>query len=217
MTVRARAAALAVGLWALVVAGANATRPFEGGLRGTVALESLAVGLLLLALALSSRLRSLLGAIGRVRALWVIALLALVLWGQLARDNRASFPFLHWSMYTSPTPANEYLDFEVRYRSGRTGLFPFGALATFSGSRFVASQGRALEARAAQWLAPARGGPVPQSARAELAKLVATYNARHRDDPIATLIVARRRVPIRDFAGRTSVLREPLLEMDFDE
>jgi hypothetical protein len=217
MSEGAKARVLALVLWGLAVGGASATRPFEGGFFGPEALESLAAGVLLLAFAASQRLRSLLTGIGAPRALFVTALLGLLLWGQLARDNRASFPFLHWSMYTSRTPSNAYLEFEVRYRNGETGPFPFGQLTSFSGSKFLAPQGRALENRITKWSRPAPGAPVPAMARAELAKLAATYNARHRDNPVASMSVVRRTVPIHDFTGRESVLREPLLEIGFDD
>lgn len=203
-------------LWLLIVGGAAATRPFGPGPFGADALESLAVGALLLAFASSAQVRSLLADIGRPRALFVTALLGLVLWGQLARDNRTSFPFLHWSMYTDPDPPRTYLEFEVRYRNGETGPFRFGQLTSFSGSKFLAPKGRALESRITKWLDPARGALVPDEARAALAKLVATYNARHRDNPVASLAVVRRRVPSSGFAGRESVLREPLFEMGFE-
>jgi len=217
MSERAKARVLALVLWGLVVGAARATRPFEAGLLGPEVLESLAAGALLLAFASSRQVRSQLAGIGSPRALFVIALLGLVLWGQLARDNRASFPFLHWSMYTSRAPSNEYLEFEVRYRNGETGLFPFGQLTSFSGSKFLAPQGRALENRLTKWLRPGPGAPVPAMARAELAKLAATYNARYRGNPVVSMTVVRRTVPIQDFTGRESVLREPLLEMGFDD
>lgn len=215
MSERPRACALALLLWLLVVCGARVTRPVEGGLLGTDAIESAAVLVLLLAFASSQRLHALLAAIGAPRALFVTALLALVLWGQLARDNRASFPFLHWSMYTARNPSNEYLEFDVRRRSGEAGPFPFGDLASFSGSAFLPSRGRALENAVTKWLG--RETFDPARARAELAKLVATYNGQHPADPVVSLTVARRVVAIRDFEDRDSVGREPLLEMAFDE
>ena len=217
MSERAKAHALALVLWLLVVGGALATRPFEADCCGHDAFESLAMGALLLAFAASRRVRSLLGGIGLPRALFVSALLGLALWGQLARDNRVSFPFLAWSMYTKQDPPSEYLDFEVRYRNGETGRFPFGQLASFAGSKFMVPQGRALENRITQWLDPERGALDPETARTELGKLVATYNARHPDNPVVSMTVLRCSVPIRDFAGRESVVREPLLEVGFDD
>lgn len=204
-----RARAVAALVWLIVVAGAAATRPFERAER----IESLAIGALLLAFASSARVRELLAAIGRPRAAFVIALLGLVLWGQLARDARASFPFLPWSMYTNPAPQPAYLEFEARYRDGATGPFPFGALATFAGSKFLSSKGRALENRITQWLDPARGALAPDRARAELGKLAATYNAQHPGDPVVSIAVVRRVVPIQAFASRESIAREPLLEL----
>lgn len=206
-------ASFALLLWLLVVAGARATRPLDA--RGPDGIESTAILVLLLTFAASQRLRSLLADVGRLRALFVIALLGLVLWGQLARDNHASFPFLPWSMYTATNPSNEYLEFEVRYRSGGTGPFAFGRLASFRGSKFLPSRGRALENGITKRL---RRNPfVPDRARAELAKLVATYNRQNPSDPVVALTVVRRVVPIHAFTGRDSVRREPLLEMGFDE
>jgi hypothetical protein len=217
MSERTKAQLLALALWGFVVCAALATRPFETGFFGPEALESVAVGALLLAFASSRRIRALLVGIGAPRALFVIALLGLSLWGQLARDNRTTFPFLHWSMYTSKAPQSRYVEFEVCYRNGETGLFPFGQFTSFSGSKFLPSRGRTLENRITKWLDPARGARGPDTARAELAKLAATYNARHRDNPLAALSVVRRSVPIHDFAGRASVSREVLLEMRLDD
>lgn len=215
MSERAKARAIALLLWLLVVVGASAARPLEEGLLGPDGIERVAVLGLLLAFASSRRLRALLAGIGAPRAFFVIALVCFVLWGQLARDNRASFPFLHWGMYTSRAPSNEYLDFEVRYRNGETGLFPFGELASFSGSMFLPSRGRALENGVAKWLRPEAA--TPDRARAELAKLAATYNRLHPGAPVVSMTVVRRVVPIRAFTGRETVRREPILELRFDE
>jgi hypothetical protein len=217
MSGRATPHALALGVWLLVVGGAMATRPFKKGLFGPDGLESMAFLVLLLAFASSRRLRALLASIGRPRALLVTAVLALVLWGQLVRDNRVSFPFLQWSMYTKKDPPNDYLEYVARYRSGDTGLFPFGRLTSFSGSQLSDSQGRVLENRITKWLDPEEGEVASDAARAELAKLVATYNAGHGDDPVVHLAVMRRSVPIRGFTGRESIRSEQILELRFDD
>lgn len=216
MSERARAYGAAAGLWLLVVGGAMSTRPFKKGLFGLDGLESMAFLLLLLAFASSARLRALLAGIGRPRALLVAAVLGLVLWGQLARDNRVSFPFLHWSMYTHKRPPNHYLEYVATYRSGEAGLFPFGRLTLFSGSQVLDPQGRMLESRITMWLTPEEGEIASDAARAELEKLVATYNAAHAADPVVRLSVMRRRVPIQGFTGRESIRSEALLEMRFD-
>jgi hypothetical protein len=216
MSERARAYVAAAGLWLLVVGGAMSTRPFKKGLFSLDGLESMAFLLLLLALASSARLRALLAGIGRPRALLVAAVLGLVLWGQLARDNRVSFPFLHWSMYTHKRPPNHYLEYVATYRSGEAGLFPFGQLTLFSGSQVLDPQGRMLESRITTWLTPEEGEIASDAARAELEKLVVTYNAAHAADPVVRLSVMRRRVPIQGFTGRESIRSEALLEMRFD-
>jgi hypothetical protein len=217
MSERARAYVAAAGLWLLVVGGALATRRFKKGLFGPDGLESMAFLVLLLAFASSARLRALLAGIGRPRAPLVAAVLGLVLWGQLARDNRVSFPFLQWSMYTHEDPPNHYLEYVATHRSGAAGLFPFGRLTAFSGSQASNAQGRVLENRITKWLTPEEGEIASDAARAELAKLVATYNAAHAGDPVVRLSVMRRSFAIRGFTGRESIRSEALLEMRFDD
>lgn len=217
MSATVRAYAIAVALWAIVVGSAPATSSAGGELAAPDLIERAAIGLLLLGFASSARLRTLLAVIGALRACLVLALLGLVLWGQILRDNRTSFPFLHWSMYTRSAPPTDYVDFEVRHRSGATGTFPFERLTSFSGSNFLRPRGRALETRVTSWVRAGDGSLAPAAARAELAKLVAIHNARHGDDPIVALTVVRRVVPLHGFTGRESVGREPLLELRFDE
>lgn len=217
MSERARACLLAVGLWLLVVGGARATRRFEKDLFDLDGLECLAYLVLLLSFASSKRLRMLLAGMGPVRSFLVAAVLGLVLWGQLARDNRVSFPFLEWSMYTHKRPASDYLEYVATHRSGGTGPFPFGQLIVFAGSQVLSPQGRMLESRFARWFDREAGEIASDGARAELAKLVATYNAMHGADPVVRLSVMRRNVPIHAYAGRASIRSEVLLELRFDE
>jgi hypothetical protein len=201
---------VACAFWLLVVGAAMATRTFKRGLWGADGLESAAMLILLLGCASSQRLRASLAGIGMPRLLFVAGLTGLVLWGQLVRNNRVSYPFLQWSMYTKKDPPNEYFEYRVRHRSGEQGLFRFGELMAFTGP-----EGRVLENRIARALQPDAEGGLPAAGSDALRELVATYNRSHQEDPVVHMLVTRLTVPIRDFAGRESIRREPVLEVRF--
>jgi len=59
-------------------------------------------------------------------AIWILVTLSVV--GQSQPDSRAIYPFVGWTMYSSPNPARQYRDYLVKDSGLHRGRYPFGVM-----------------------------------------------------------------------------------------
>lgn len=184
-------------VWAAVLALALlllALRAYPGTRAVPRALELSVYIALLAKVASSHALRSVLLGVGPVRLTAVGGFVALALATQVgkARDH-GHYPLYVWYMYAHASPPAAFYRFEARYRSGRVGNFPFGALAPGRVGPFKA----ALIERVRYFAPDLRGdaGATAQRRRAQWPvlgqALAAAYNRRHPADPVQAVRVSR--------------------------
>jgi len=197
---------IALAIWVLAVTPSLIAKRINPRISDPYWIEALVFLLGLLFLASFHDTRMLLEKIGRLRSFILLSVLSLLIYGQLENNCSRTYPFCAWSMYTSPRPLTTFARYDVVYKDGATGEFPFQSVLAYT-------PGRPFEARFRPYVVFYREGKTAKHLKKELNQLVKTYNRRHPENPIMHLTAFRVTVPIENFEGKDSLIIEPVMEI----
>lgn len=165
-------------------------------------------------IARAEALRSLLRDVGAWRTALVAGVPLLMVVGQVMNNQNRSYPFPPWAMYAETMPSDSFTEYELELASGRRLQFPFDEFAPRFARSFKERFNADIETAA---LAGARADVKAQAAaliERDLDRLIALYERRFDGDRVRSLRVMRVTVPIRSYAGPTSLVRRELARRD---
>lgn len=114
-----------------------------------------------------------------------------IIFSQLYREDRRTYPFAHWGMYSSASPSQSVIYFNAVHQSGREQQFPFHRISPSSSPRAFMAKIRNNYYR--PFLHAKTGSDEKEKAELELRRilveLAGIYNQAHPDDPIMELSV----------------------------
>ncbi len=141
-----------------------------------------------------------------------LALIVLLVVGQLAKNGGTLFPFIEWQMYTRSAPDDPIVfEYTAVTEAGDEREVRMLRLADAMGIRWSILECFEFFSRATN--------PVEQQVRARtcqkrLRMLIGVYNRRHGgEDAIQLLRVWRLQIPLRDYPGLEAIPRELLWEI----
>jgi hypothetical protein len=139
------------------------------------------------------------------------SLIILLVAGQLANEGEAMFPFVQWQMYTRQAPSDPVvLEYTGVTRAGEDQPLNVLGVASSVGLRWPLSISISRYHRAQ--VASERAAHA-EDCRDRLRVIAGLYNQRFAGEPIETLRVWQRRIPIVDYQGPESITREILWEI----
>lgn len=182
-----------------------------------VYVEILAYLVLLTALFSFRPLRALVRRLDPARRILFLCVLGLMFVGQIVSNHRISYPFPQWNMYCAPTPSNQYFDYLVTHRSGRTEHFPFDEIYPANEPRMLMGRFDRIARRIKHPAAPtARDRARLAKLEGELRTLLSVYNEHFPRDPVTEMRVFQKEIPIRQYHGPESIESSLLLELEED-
>lgn len=179
-----------------------------------VALESILFLVLLLAIWNTHAFRSLFMQFSKPHKSLLLALIGLVLLGQVISSHRISHPFPEWAMYCGAEPRKTYNEYQAVYASGDTAHFPFHEVAPVISVRGFMGRFNNIARPIKNFeVLNAQDSAALDSLAHNLKVVMRLYNEEHNKNPIRSIHVSQRAVPVEGYVDRSSVVKIPILQV----
>jgi hypothetical protein len=149
------------------------------------------------------------------RRIFILCFFAAMLLGQVLENHNRTYPFPYWAMYTSPHPSATFNQYIVTYASNKSGLLPVRELVPVTSPRaFLSRLNQQAKKLHNPKSSPEQVAAAESFLRIRLREVIQTYNARFPKDPIRSIRIVRRTIPIKAYKGLESISADTLLYVE---
>lgn len=138
--------------------------------------------------------------------IWVLIFMAIL--GQGLKDNKLTYPFSYWGMYSSPYTSNSFLEYNITLKDGTSLHYPFDEVTYFSRRAFmrkIDDKHRAATSTSASDTTAKH--EVRENLDDMLRALSAIYETNHPGTEIIKFEIDEVRIPIHNWEGKKSLTR----------